>query len=248
MTDSRDTSSSLRILVLRPGEVGARLAELLSALGADAMHAPSLSIEPKVYQLSEQAHYHASIFISPTSVLHAQQNLTNIRNTSDEIIAVGSGTAEALKQLGIKDVKVPARFNSEGLLAMPELVDVKGKHILLIKGIGGRTLLADTLSERGATCEAVDVYKRVPAPIQRATWDWFNHRDVKTIVTCASVETLTEFEMQRTNEQCIRPHLLLVGSDRIAELANALGYTNTITVGGAANHYFVNAVEKELTL
>ena len=65
---------------------------------------------------------------------------------------------------GFSDVLTPAaRFDSEGLLALPQLHQVAGRRVVIFRGQGGRTLLADTLTARGADVRAVVCYRRVAA-------------------------------------------------------------------------------------
>jgi len=58
-------------------------------------------------------------------------------------------------------VRVPATtMDSEGLLALPELLDVAGKRIVIFRGDRGRELLRTALEARGATVVQVECYRR----------------------------------------------------------------------------------------
>src|SRR5690606_7836830 len=51
--------------------------------------------------------------------------------------AVGKSTASILQQADIK-VRLPKRFDTEGLLEMAELIDVADKIVIIVKGHHGR--------------------------------------------------------------------------------------------------------------
>ena len=76
-------------------------------------------------------------------------------------LCVGDGTRRALQRFGI-DAQRPLRMDSEGLLAMPELRDIRGRSIGLVTAPGGRGLLQPTLRKRGARVLRADVYARQP--------------------------------------------------------------------------------------
>lgn len=107
-----------------------------------------------------------------------------------KIAAVGRGTARCLAEAGISVDLIPeGRFDSEALLNSPALLKPAGKRILIVRGEGGRPLLGDTLSERGAVVTYAEVYRRrcptVGVSQLLQTWD----RDVD-MVTATSREIL----------------------------------------------------------
>jgi uroporphyrinogen-III synthase len=79
--------------------------------------------------------------------------------SSVRVFAVGSNTAARLAEAGLTAV-TPGIASSEGLLAMPELADVSGRVVLMIKGEGGRDVLAAGLEARGARVHRLEVYSR----------------------------------------------------------------------------------------
>lgn len=56
---------------------------------------------------------------------------------------------------------------SEDLLQHPKLQQLDGQRIIIFNAPGGRQLLADTLSERGAIVESFPVYNRQPAALDK---------------------------------------------------------------------------------
>jgi uroporphyrinogen-III synthase len=77
------------------------------------------------------------------------------------VLAPGPGTAEALAAAGIAGARIPATtYDSEGLLALPELAAVRGRRVLIFRGDGGRERLGETLATRGARVDTVACYRR----------------------------------------------------------------------------------------
>ncbi len=102
------------------------------------------------------------VFISPNAVTFAGRLLEG-HSLPDgaRLAAVGSGTAQALQQAGFKvDLLPDARFDSEGLLALPELSRLAGRRVVIVRGEGGRPLLGDELRARGADVVYAEVYRR----------------------------------------------------------------------------------------
>lgn len=228
------------VLVLRPGNPGKELADMLNMLGFAASHTPSLFIQP-ITTSAPAKEFDIYIFISPTSVENSFAIAPSWLASDSSIVAVGIGTAMALKRLGYHDVLVPEVANSEGMLAMDVLQAVSGQEILIIKGEGGRDLLQKTLIGRDANCAAWSVYRREPAEIQNNDWEAYRAANA-CYITCASIETLDSFETQRQAVNAEKPEQIFVASDRIADHAQALGYTGIIKAGGATNQHFITAI------
>ena len=101
------------------------------------------------------------IATSPAAV-RAAASLTALRaRRGQRWLAVGSATAAALRRAGIADPQAPERMDSEGLLALPVLQDVRGE-IGLLTAPGGRDRIAPTLASRGAQVRRADIYAREP--------------------------------------------------------------------------------------
>lgn len=109
------------------------------------------------------------VFTSPAAVAAAARLQPLRPEPARPWVAVGAGTARALRRAGAGAIASPARMDSEGLLAMPQLQDVAGLDVGLVTAPGGRGVIAATLAARGARVLRADVYARVPvAPSPRA--------------------------------------------------------------------------------
>lgn len=109
------------------------------------------------------------VFTSPMAVRAAQRLQCLAATTGQRFLAVGAGSAAALKRAGIAAVTAPERMDSEGLLALPALQDVQRLRVGLVTAPGGRDRIEPALRARGATVLRAEVYVRQPvAPAPRA--------------------------------------------------------------------------------
>ena len=105
-----------------------------------------------VAQLKDPA---ITIFISRNAVDHG------LPYANGQLAAIGPTTAEAIHKAGSRvDICPSSGFDTEHLLAEPALDDIAGKTIRIIRGDGGRELLASSLEARGAHVDYVAAYRR----------------------------------------------------------------------------------------
>ena len=83
------------------------------------------------------------IFVSTNAVDYAYPLLPDQLPADVGIAAIGQATAQALDRVGLTPTLVPERMDSEGLLALPGLQDIQGRRVLILRGNGGRELLAE---------------------------------------------------------------------------------------------------------
>lgn len=156
------------IVVTRPAQQGAELIRLIESHGGRALAFPAIEILDvddlgRVHALIDRLEsFHAAIFISPNAVNKAMPVILSRRALPAglSVIAIGGGTARELRHHGVETAIVPERYDSESLLELPVLEDVEGKRIAIFRGEGGRALLADALTARGATVEYAECYRR----------------------------------------------------------------------------------------
>jgi uroporphyrinogen-III synthase len=100
-----------------------------------------LTIEPTpahwLKDLPNLNHVHQAIFISANAVNYFFKALQHHQLSwplSIETIAIGQKSAEELVRFGINIHHLPKVADSENLLALPSLQQIKNQTILLIKG------------------------------------------------------------------------------------------------------------------
>jgi uroporphyrinogen-III synthase len=103
----------------------------------------------------------------PTRFIHGLESVLEAASERPISMAVERRTAATLRSSGVEPL-VPAREDSEGLLALPQLQVVAQRRIVLVKGPGGRELIADTLRERGAEVIEFNCYRRQYIPVAAA--------------------------------------------------------------------------------
>jgi uroporphyrinogen-III synthase len=147
-----------------------------------------------------------------------------------KIATVGQGSAKALRELGITNTIAPTeRFDSEGLLSLPELQDVAGWRVIIFRGDGGRELLGDTLKARGATVEYAACYQR-SKPQQDADMLLVSKPDAITVTSSEALGYLWQM-LDETARSKLRDTTLFVPHPRIAELAKQQGWQHVQLTG-----------------
>ncbi len=145
VVESRTSSAPLAgigVLVTRPARQAGSFAQKLAALGATPIIFPAIAILPPADpDALSRAHaaladYDIAVFVSANAV---EYGAPDPRRWPAKLAAFapGPGTAEALAAVGIGGARIPATtFDSEGLLALPELAAVGGKRVVIFRGDG----------------------------------------------------------------------------------------------------------------
>ncbi|RUR31255.1 uroporphyrinogen-III synthase [Vreelandella nanhaiensis] len=240
------------VLICRPGERGEALANALRATGTpvESLEVMALEALPESPAMRiawlDIDQYDKVIVVSP----FAAQCLSNALDrywpqlpVGIDYYSVGSATAEILfDQLGVR-VRIPPAASgqkgavnehgentSEALLSLASLRDVAHQRILLVAGEGGRTLLADTLIERGAQVRRVAVYRRVFQPPSAAMQARLTTGDYQALIV-TSGELLEH--LAKWCDQAALNQPLIVSSHRLATLAGTLGFCDLKVASGA---------------
>ena len=224
----------MNIVVTRPRDQAAQLMHKIEQQGGNPLLFPLLEIMPARDQatLLHQIHHLPQadiiIFISPNAVKYGMAAIGKLPQ-GKLIVAVGQGTARSLRESGVSDILVPSeRFDSEGVLALPDLRHVAGKRIMILRGDGGRELLGDTLQARGAIVEYVTCYLR-GKPTFDAARLLSAQPDVLIVTSSEALRHLYEL----THDTLLDKALFVI-HERIAAAARELGWRE-VRVAGAGD-------------
>ncbi len=215
--------SNYRFWITRPNPAGELLCDAIREVGGDAVHFPTIEIFPVKTAWSGLKAQDFLIFTSPQAVYHSVRQMPALPATI-KIIAIGPGTRDALNKANIPASTYPENSCTEELLLLPCFESIKSKKIGLVKGEGGRELLASELKARGAIVTPFIVYERKLAKKKAAPR--IGNRD---IILCTSCDILRNLISALEDQQAILKQTpLIVISDRIRLLARALGFKKIV--------------------
>lgn len=257
---------NLHILITRPKAQAQPWAEQLQALGASVSLQPMMSIEPLTDPESERAiinailafaEYQKAIFISQNAVHYGLQWLDQYwpqLPIDVQFFAIGQATANLLEQ-GIGEGGLDAGYlahsatsamNSEALLAHPDLQDIEGQKILIFRGKGGRTLLAEQLTARGAVVEYCELYERQkPSGVQYLD-TVYRSTSKQAVLVVHSGETLDNVccLLDPSDLAWLQQQPVLLPGQRVAERAQHAGFEHIIVAENACHDSMINALSE----
>ncbi|HHJ13439.1 MAG TPA: uroporphyrinogen-III synthase [Gammaproteobacteria bacterium] len=244
------------VLVTRPAHQAGALAAAIEAGGGRALRFPVLEIrgpsDPGVIPaLAERLDtLDLVVFVSVNAIERGLPPLLACRDWPAHlpIAVIGRRSAEALEAFGLHArLCPPERFDSEGLLALEALQDMRGRRVVILRGDSGREYLADSLRARGADVEYVECYRRVlpqadPAPVLAA----LEAGDID-IVQCNSVESLQNLDtlLGEKGRAALRRTPLLVVSERMQPVARDMGFAAPLVLAANATDAAVLAALAE---
>jgi uroporphyrinogen-III synthase len=245
----------ITVVITRPAAQAGRFLELARAAGAACIPYPTLQIERIALDDGTRARLQGrawdwAVFTSANAVESALAQCPAPLATRHA--AVGRATARALEQHGAKVDVRPESANSEGLLELPEFAELAGRSVLLVKGSGGRELLRDALSARGADVLELEVYRRsVTSPTEAATAQLrlalSSAGPLVVAVTSAEVlQSLLE-HVAADDGVRLRRRTLLVPGPRVAATAASLGWTGPVVAAASAEDAAMFAALEGLT-
>ncbi len=217
------------IAITRPIGQATKLSQLISEQGGKPVLFPLIAIAALDdysrfdQQLAELEKYDWAIFISSNAVENAMPRLLKAFDGIPKALqfaAVGPVTAAELAKFGVANTLVPQhRFDSEALLALPEMQSMANRNVVIFRGIGGRDVLADTLRQRGAQVDFAECYQRTNPQTDASLLAglWQNGQLDAVVVTSSEAMRHLCALTDNGNAAWMRNVVLCVNHARIAE-------------------------------
>lgn len=232
-----------RIVVTRPREQGAELAEALERLGAEVVIAPLVAIEPVedgrplAAALRELDSYGWVVFTSANGVAAVQRTLPGASFGAARVAAVGPATVRAVQELGVEPCFVPDVYAAEEIAA--GLGPLEGVRILLLQADIASANLAEELRSRGAKLDAIVAYRTVearPSPAELAELE--RGADAIVLASGSAARSLAALGLA----SCIREALLVCIGPKTAQAAREAGLTVGLVAHEASAEGIIHAL------
>lgn len=219
----------MRVWLTRTEPGATRQAGSLANYGFDVLKAPALGIEPLQSPVPKEP-FDVAVFVSEHAVFCAAANGWR----GGLAMPIGTAAAHALQALGMKP-GWPVQANAQDVV--DTFASSPPGRTLIVKGVGGRTTLQDWLRARERAVVEWDVYRRVrlDPPISGEDID---------VIVAGSGDGLRVVEQLWFAERRDARVPLLVPSERVADLAKAMGFERVVVTAGAGPAAVVEALLK----
>ena len=240
-----------RLLLTRPAAECEALAATLAEDGVFSRSLPLLETEALVETPAQRAtlrglaSYSAVIVVSKPAARYGLQRLAQAGLTppaGQGWFTVGGATAQVLapylQAQGLRVSYPQAGDDSEALLALPQLTEVLAQpapRVLILRGEGGRELLAETLREQGATVDYLELYRRtMPAHPPGALMQLIREERLNAVLVSSGQGLTNLCDLAGAAWPQLSRLPLLVPSARVAEQAREAGAIQIIDCRGAS--------------
>jgi len=233
--------TSITVLNTRPEHQSQHLTELITQKGGVVFNFPVMDIEPICFDTAETDNVDAIIFTSVNAVNYFSARLIEAGVLT---IAVGPATQKALREKKCEAI-CPAQFNSEGILALPELQLIANKKIMIICGENSRLILKDELGRRGAHVTIIDVYRRKKIKYDMsAVFPKILSANVNVIVSTSfeSLINLMEIFKNTVHREWLIQQPLIVINNKMKMTAEIIGFHKIIQADNATDEAIVAAL------
>jgi uroporphyrinogen-III synthase len=226
------------VLVLRPKAQGVRTARALARLGHEAVLAPLLEItrieEARLPSVGSRS-LHAAVIAASPHAFASLDDETRARLAGRPAMVVGSRTARAAEEAGLRALQPAYRTARELALALPE--HAPRGHLLYLSGRDRRPEIEEALRQAKRGFDTVEVYAAtvLPAlPLNAA--EALRHREIGAVLHYSARSAQAYVTLAKANRllpRALAP-LQLCLSEAVAEPLIEAG-AKRVELAGAPN-------------
>ncbi|HEN47025.1 MAG TPA: uroporphyrinogen-III synthase [Mizugakiibacter sp.] len=222
-----------QVIVTRAGHAAGILSRQLRRLGAEVLPLAGYRLVPAAksavvhQQLAVALRADVCIFSSPAAVTFAARSAVLQPGPSRCVVALGQATARTLRRHGVRQVVTPARQDSEGVLALPELALLRGHTVAIVGAPGGRGLLQQALRQQGAKLLEAWVYARIDPRIKAGQRGALRALCQPCYALLSSVESIQRLQavLGPKDFSHLRKAIAIASSARVADAACQAGFS-----------------------
>lgn len=245
-----------RLLLTRPAEDCAALAQTLAAQGVVSHCMPLLAIEAldetpeQRSAFADLQRYCAVIVVSKPAARIGLQLLAQHGAPTPDLpwFSVGAATAAVLAEQGLGVHFPDLGDDSEALLALPALqqaIAAPAPRVLILRGEGGREFLAESLRSQGVSVDYLPLYRRVlpqyaPGELSRQV----RAERLNGLVVSSGQGFEHLLQLAGDDWSALARLTLFVPSPRVAEQARAAGAQIVVDCRGASAAALQAALEQ----
>jgi uroporphyrinogen-III synthase len=237
-----------RLLLTRPTQESVALAVTLSQQGIYSSSLPLLTIEALSESAEQRAsladlqHYCAVIVVSKPAARLAVALLDRHHlhvPTEQPWFSVGAATAHILEAHGLRVFCSEQGDDSEALLTLPQvqqaLAATTTPRVLILRGEGGRELLAERLRGQGAQVDYLSLYRRLlPDYPPEALSERVATEHLNGLVISSGQGLAHLCKLAGKNWPALAKLPLFVPSPRVADMAREAGAQCVVDCRGAS--------------
>ncbi len=227
------------VILTRQENYLGNMATILKSLDFRPVHIPTMDIVPLELSRHKQLLMDLPSF---TDIVFVSRNAVDIGLEKIKayggipkgvrVMAVGAETAKQLYAHDI-DALFPQNGNgAEALLDVKQLEKLKGRNILIVRGVEGLNWPAQTMRERGASVEEYMCYEQRPTENASATLQRFaqKNKEVAGVFVHSASSAKHLVALAESTYPALLRAPLIAGSERIAEQAKLAGWEGSTTI------------------
>lgn len=226
----------------RPAKQSVNLTKELQQAGFDVINFPvieTVATDPSKWPHIDLEKLDMLVFVSRNAVDDFFAGIQCELPANLKLVSVGGATSNSIRSHGYQvAIEAPPPAGSESLLQLPEMQNIVDKQFLIVRGTGGRELLANTLMTRGAKISYLEVYQRQIPSLADVEIDQAKQADAIIVTSNTGLDNLC----QLVAVDSIKDKSLIVVSDRIRQHAVELGFQHIYVTDDVSDAAMVQQV------